>query len=92
MSMAKQAVELEHATLHWQGTDHYHENQSLHVEDTGGASKHLYADDELNPADLLMLGHSHVAAIGSVKPRMDLKTIGPPADLEGPLRPPRLHS
>lgn len=92
MSVTKQTAELKHATLHLQGTDHHLDNQFLHIEDTGGTSKHLHADGELNAEGLLILGRSHVATIGSVAPHMDVKSIGPPADLEGPLRPPRLLS
>lgn len=91
LSVVERAVELEHAALHWQDTDHHHHDgdQSFHVDDTGGASMHFHADGEFNTAGPLTTGWSRVAAGQPPSPDMDEESFFPSAHLEGPLRPPR---
>jgi hypothetical protein len=65
---------LNQAAPYWQGTDH-HDKPMRHIDDTSETSKHWHADGELNSAGLLILVPAHVATIGLMTPRMDVKTI-----------------
>lgn len=49
MSTEKQVFELANTVVHGQGTDHHHhDDQSLHIDESGGAAQHVHADSELN--------------------------------------------
>jgi hypothetical protein len=93
MSTEKQVIELTNIVVHGQGTDHHHhDDQSLHIDESGGAPQHIHADSELKSMGVLLVGRSSVAPIGSVAPRIDVNAFAPTVDLDGPLRPARLNS
>jgi hypothetical protein len=72
--------------------DEHSDDQSLHIDESGGAPQHIHADSELKSMGFLLVGRSSVAPIGSVAPRIDVNAFAPTVDLDGPLRPPRLNS
>lgn len=93
MSTEKQVIELTNIVVHGQGADHHHhDDQSLHIDESGGATQHVHVDSELNSMGFLLVGRNSVARIGSVAPRIDENAFAPTVDLDGPLRPPRLNS
>lgn len=88
-AVAQRVVELEHVTFHWHNTDYHPDNQTIHVEDSDGTSKHLPVGDESIGAELLDTGLVPVATVGPLLlSGTPVRTLGPTPYLEAHLRPP----
>lgn len=88
-AVADRAQEFDHSNLHWQDTDHHHhDDQSLHVEDAGGDSRHQHTDSGMNNPCLLTMGWDGMPSIRPVSPDLSVRALGAAPLLEGLLRPP----
>lgn len=92
LTVADRAAQFDHTTLHWQTIDHHHHgDQSSHMEDTGGVSKHFHVDSEFNSIGLLSAAPPEMASVLPDSLPMTFQTQIPKIYPEGPLRPPRLQ-
>ena len=88
--VAQRASELEHLIVHFQDTNHHHHADSaLHMDDDGGAVKHMHPDSGASSAGLLTSPQPALGNARSLSPPEFNLSIWLSATLEGPLKPPK---
>lgn len=85
--------DLAHAALHWQGLSHHHlDDGSLQLDDSTESERHLATDHVCVSLAMAAPAAHQFPTLPSTAPRAAREAPAPTPTLDGPLRPPRLHT